>query len=603
MRSMIRVLGVVALWACLAVPTTAQQELSVDKVYLGGITLSQGSAAPSASEPNGSFYYRTNGQWYVRAGGAWVALTDTTGKLPDLSSATLSSLSAANLTNVPAGQLTGTITSSVQDNITRLGTIASAPGFAVNLLPSTSDTRDLGSPFKLWRQGYVSQMNATLFAKETQSLYGGWLSVSKNAGVLAASVSSADTTVDFGTAMTANQFVVIRAADNNTGVITAEFMKVGTLVSGTRYNVTRNLSGLGAKDWATGTPFMVRGVAGDGWIELNAFDTPRMSVFTQGSLYNNSTENLRIGHLTGMPNSSSGIGLYVGDASNYFRYDSSNLTLRSGGLNIDNVNGIAMTPNTIYDDTRSYRWTVNNGDMGLRGYYQPGSDRSIQIQSNPGVAETAEIGQVGLTTTAQGYSSAITMASGTSTGPTIKASISLVTGQFTLNGNYGGSELGNPLHIFASTPLKWEGQLSNFTLGLQERNRTFTMGEYVPIAYNAANFAANTGTWTVDSADQVTLGYSVVGKTLTLFFQIDNTDVSSATTGLLILLPAGYTCAARTQNIVQVADAGAAATTGVAFIPATGTAVEIRSNIGGGGWSATTGDNTLVRGQIAIPIQ
>jgi hypothetical protein len=53
--------------------------------------------------------------------------------------------------------------------------------------------------------------------------------------------------------------------------------------------VTRNLSGAGAKNWPAGTPYQVRGVAGDGWIELNAFNTPRMSIFSQGSAYNNST--------------------------------------------------------------------------------------------------------------------------------------------------------------------------------------------------------------------------------------------------------------------------------------------------------------------------
>lgn len=51
----------------------------------------------------------------------------------------------------------------------------------------------------------------------------------------------------------------------------------------------------------------MRGVAGDGWIELNAFDTPRFSVFAQGTLYNNSVEGIRIGHLTGMPSISTGI--------------------------------------------------------------------------------------------------------------------------------------------------------------------------------------------------------------------------------------------------------------------------------------------------------
>jgi hypothetical protein len=107
--------------------------------------------------------------------------------------------------------------------------------------------------------------------------------------------------------MTLNQFVLVRALDS-AGAITEEYIKVGALYAGTSYNVTRNLSGAGAKNWPAGTPYQVRGVAGDGWIELNAFDTPRMSIFSQGSAYNNSSELIRIGHLAGMPNGSSGIG-------------------------------------------------------------------------------------------------------------------------------------------------------------------------------------------------------------------------------------------------------------------------------------------------------
>lgn len=36
-------------------------------------TISGGTAAPTASEPNGSTYHRTNGQVYTRIGGVWVA--------------------------------------------------------------------------------------------------------------------------------------------------------------------------------------------------------------------------------------------------------------------------------------------------------------------------------------------------------------------------------------------------------------------------------------------------------------------------------------------------------------------------------------------------
>jgi hypothetical protein len=323
---MTRVIAVILAMLAFGAPAVAQEELTVSKIFLGGATV---------SNPSGT-------------GVSIGAGTLTAGTF---------SGSCALCTSVPAGNLTGTITSSVQDNITRLGTLSSIAGFSTDLVPTFADTYRLGTPFKPWLRAHISEMSATLFSKSTQTLYGGWLAVTKNAGVLPASVSSAQTTIDFGQAMTANQFVLIRAADNNSGAVGVEYLKVGTLVSGTTYNVTRDLDGSGANDWAAGTPYAVRGVAGDGWLELNAFDTPRLSVFTQGSLYNNSTESLRIGHLTGMPNSSSGIGAYMGDATNYFRWDGSALTVKSSGATIDS-SGLTLGPvgPSAYDATSAVKF-------------------------------------------------------------------------------------------------------------------------------------------------------------------------------------------------------------------------------------------------------
>ena len=64
-------------------------------------------------------------------------------------------------------------------------------------------------------------------------------------------------------------------------------MQVGALVSGTTYNVTRDLARhVTYPAWADGTPYAVLGVSGDGRIEFNAYDTPRISIITQGATYN-----------------------------------------------------------------------------------------------------------------------------------------------------------------------------------------------------------------------------------------------------------------------------------------------------------------------------
>lgn len=56
-------------------------------------TLTAGSGAPSASEPNGSRYYRTNGYEYRRIGGAWELVDGASG---NLSANTISELTAAS---------------------------------------------------------------------------------------------------------------------------------------------------------------------------------------------------------------------------------------------------------------------------------------------------------------------------------------------------------------------------------------------------------------------------------------------------------------------------------------------------------------------------
>jgi hypothetical protein len=110
-------------------------------------------------------------------------------------------------------------------------TISGDVTISANLLPSLTDTSDLGSSTKQFRRGYISEINAVLFAKQTQQLYGGWLAVSKNAGTFGSAVLSGDAIIDFGQAMTLNQFVLVRALDS-AGVITEEYIKVGALYAG-----------------------------------------------------------------------------------------------------------------------------------------------------------------------------------------------------------------------------------------------------------------------------------------------------------------------------------------------------------------------------------
>jgi len=162
-----------------------------------------------------------------------------------------------------------------------------------HLQPELTDTYDLGTSTLLWRKGWLSELDAVVFAQNTVTLLGGWLLISKDEGTIDADVGPADTQIVFGKTMTVGDFVLLRAAGK------VEYMQVGSLVSGTTYNVTRNLDGSGADAWPAGTPFAVLGQSGQGRIELNAYDTPRIQLIRQGATYNAQTEIIRIGDLNG----------------------------------------------------------------------------------------------------------------------------------------------------------------------------------------------------------------------------------------------------------------------------------------------------------------
>lgn len=233
------------------------------------------------------------------------------------------------------------------------GPVAINNGIGSHLIPLTTDTYNLGSSTKLWNEGFLAQINAVIFAETTATLFGGYSIIGKNAGSFPARVASSDTTINFGKAMTVGHFIAIRAHDEGGSLPTAEHLQVGSLVSGTTYNVTRNLSGLGAKNWPAGTSYLVSGTTGDGRIELRAYSTPQISVVEQGGTYNAQTERVRIGYLdgaAGMGATTGKVGIVIGDASQYLRYYDGVLTIAGNGAGVTSINGGNITTGTVTAD-------------------------------------------------------------------------------------------------------------------------------------------------------------------------------------------------------------------------------------------------------------
>jgi len=319
--------------------TETDPTIDIDSDYVG-----QDSITTLGTIATGVWQATTIGTAYTQA--QIISVTGTANRLSvggtgidptfDIASTYVGQTSITTLGTIVTGVWNaGAVTSS--GDITATGKFIANGYVGSNWIPYTTDTYDLGSSTKLWRKGWLSELDTILFAQNTITLLGGWFIVGKGEGVLPTAVPSGDTTIDFGQAMTPGHFVEFRAA------LRMEYVQVGSVVSGTTYNVTRNLDGTDANDWPAGSVFLVLGADGDGRIELNSYDTPRLSIVTQGATYNAQSEWIRLGDLNGMPTyNTQHFGIYIGDGTNYLKYDkdSSVLTI-AGSISILGGSGYA----------------------------------------------------------------------------------------------------------------------------------------------------------------------------------------------------------------------------------------------------------------------
>lgn len=499
---------------CLALflpSATAAQDVGVlNTLALGSApcTYSTGSGAPSGGSTCDVYLDTATGNLWTKLASGWAI-----GSLLGSSQSANTVLAGPSSGSAAAPTFRALVTSDVPTTLR--GTT-----FTGDLLPSAPDTDSLGSATAPWKQSYISQINGALFALQTQTLVGGWLDVTKNAGTFPAAVASTDTTIDFGTAMVTNQFVLIRAL-NTSGSAVTEYLQVGSHVSGTIYNVTRNLSGAGAQNWPAGTAFAVLGVAGDGRIELDAFDPARISFLTQGSAYNNSTETMRLGDLSGMPNSASGHGIYAGDATNYFEWDGTNLTIHSGGVQISSSAGTISVAggNALFGGSGAYQFRRATAS----GYGTTGDQYALWSQSiNSGfqidtvtLDNTMVTSQNGTGFSAD-YGRAITVlnAKGMNVGLTGNPNVAADAATLTLDSNLSGS--GKSTSTLAADKMVFTGALD-----WQAFTPTLT---------------ASTGTWTVGSGS-IDCNDAVVADVVNVQCAIDNTTLSAAPTTLTFTVP------------------------------------------------------------------
>jgi hypothetical protein len=290
-------------------------------------------------------------------------------------------------------QFTGTLAVAGATNLTG--------GVASHLIPTATDLYDLGRFDRLWGQGFISTLNAIVFKETTATVFGGYSIIAKQVGSFAADVASAATTINFGQAMTDSDWVQVRAHDTS-GVVRMEYIFVISQVSGTTYNVSRDLSGHHSPDpaWASGTPFIVLGQNGAGRIELLAADgKPRITFVQQGASHNTQTDRVVIGNLKG-----------------YFDYP--------GGGGDPDVHGFAA-------GSAAGAWIKIDPTNGIRIGHN--TNTRVQIDASGNASFTGAV-----TATSGSFTGSITAASGTVGGWTI-SSDALQSGSGATNvGMYSG---------------------------------------------------------------------------------------------------------------------------------------------------------------------
>jgi hypothetical protein len=120
-----------------------------------------------------------------------------------------------------------------------------------------------------------------------------------------------------------------------------------------------------------------------------------------------------------------------------------------------------------------------------------------------------------------------------------------------------------------------------------ERARSFPIGEWNDIPYNAANFASDTGTWDVPVGSVGVHCYSVVGKTMTLMASLTTTTITGTPSQLWLFMPAGFSLNRSVAVVYQYYN-GPGGGLGFAAAGGFGDRIQLLKDVLGTAWAAGT---------------
>jgi hypothetical protein len=144
-----------------------------------------------------------------------------------------------------------------------------------------------------------------------------------------------------------------------------------------------------------------------------------------------------------------------------------------------------------------------------------------------------------------------------------------------------------------------DGLFAN-TNGISERGRTVPMGEWTAVPFANTNFTSSSGTWVLTAGDQAIFQYTVIGKTMTVVFQLNQTTVTGTPAQLQIAIPGGFSAAFDTVGTAAINHTGNWELGNIVI--GVGSVIGLQPvPLGVATWSS--GTNTIyVRGSITFPV-
>lgn len=142
------------------------------------------------------------------------------------------------------------------------------------------------------------------------------------------------------------------------------------------------------------------------------------------------------------------------------------------------------------------------------------------------------------------------------------------------------------------------GGAAIFNGDITEKNRTTPLGHWIDVPFNAANFTASAGVWTIGS--QVTNSYTLIGKTLVYQVELQGCTISASPATLMMALPAGLSVSKLVVGTVAYTNGGVAGR-GTIYIATGASALSLVRDLAFTPWAAD-GGGTTIYGYIIAPL-